>query len=183
MATESVAARRACNAKDAGAPILVCRPGSDGPSWRMFRLPCVLAVALAALSPAGGAETAVDPFAWVDATPVTTSVYLGTVTLTATRFLRQAAGYVAGYSARVFPYFFLNESGTLRIEISAPDLQRLAAGATVAFHGRAVRTDGRVRAIDGRVTPLTAATGQLKVRLHVNRSLTLVFDSTYRLAQ
>ncbi len=149
----------------------------------MFRAWRLLLFALLPLLPAHGAGPAGDRFAWVETAPVTTSIYLGTVTLMATRFIRQDSAYAAAYTARVFPYFFLNESGTLHIDIPDSDLERLADGATIAFQGHAVRVDGRVRAVDGRATPLTPTTGKLKVRLHVNRHLTLVFDSTYRLAQ
>ena len=122
-------------------------------------------------------------FAWVDAAPVKTSIYLGTVALTATRFLREGDVYVAQYGAKVFPYFFMSEAGRLRIEVSDSDLRRLAGGTGIVFQGVAVRADGRVRAVDGKATPVDATSGRLKVRIHVNRHLTLVFDSTYRLPQ
>lgn len=120
-------------------------------------------------------------YAWVDAQTVKTSIYLGSVTLSASRFVRRDQNYAADYTASVFPYFFLNESGQLFIEVPEADLRRLDQGRAIDFRGRAVRRDGRVRAVTGRVTPTSGTTGQLKVRIIVNHYLTLVFDSTYQL--
>ena len=148
----------------------------------MFRFwPILLGALLFRLSLAA-AEPALGPFAAVDAAPVKTSIYLGSVTLSAGRFLRQGETYLAPYTAKVFPYFFLSEDGQIQITVPDANLRGLARGAACEFQGTAIRSDGRRRPISGRVLPLTASTGKLKVRLIVNRTLTLVFNSTYRLA-
>jgi hypothetical protein len=110
-----------------------------------------------------------------------TSVYVASVLLTPGPFVRTNGVYVAEYTAEVFPFSFYSENGSLRIAVSDGDLDRLSRGLSFAFEGRAIRSDGRERRIDGRVTPLGPATGRIRVRLVVNRYLILVFDTTYRL--
>jgi hypothetical protein len=101
--------------------------------------------------------------------------------LSASRFIRHDQTYSADYQAKVFPYFFFNEGGRLFIEVPDSALREIADGRSFDFVGRAIRRDGRVRRVTGRVTPTSPTAGNLKVRLIVNRYLTLVFDSTYQL--
>ena len=121
-------------------------------------------------------------YAAVDAAPVTTSIYIGSVSLTSGRFLRHDGVYQARYVAKVFPFFFYNEKGELRVDVSDESLRQLAGGTTVEFTGSATRDDGRVRAVTGRAVPLDATSGTLKVRVIVSQRIVLVFNTTYRLA-
>ena len=59
-------------------------------------------------SAAAAASADLARFSQVEVAPVTTSIYLGSVTLSAGLFLRRGQIYAADYSARVFPYFFFN---------------------------------------------------------------------------
>ena len=43
-----------------------------------------------------------------------TSIYVGSVTMTLTEFVRKNRVYEAAYTAKVVPYFFLNETGQLK---------------------------------------------------------------------
>jgi hypothetical protein len=161
--------------------IRICPFPAGGQIAVMLRFWPLLLGALLLSAPLGAAPPNLGRFATVDAEPVKTSIYLGSVTLSASEFHRQGQMYAADYTAKVFPFFFLSEAGQMRIAVPDESLQRLDAGQAIEFTGTAVRSDGRRRVITGRILPLTATTGKLKVRLIVNRSLTLVFDSAYRL--
>ena len=132
-------------------------------------------------SPALPGGTAAEArFKRVAVEPVTTSIYIGHVTLIAPVFVRNAGGYTANYEAKVFPFFFWNEHGQLTIEASDDDLQRLERGQTVEFHGHAENSDGEPRRVEGRAVPEDALHGKLKVRIFVSRRIQLVFNTTYR---
>ena len=147
----------------------------------MLRGLLLLGLVLTAGLPRGRAEEAgLARYAQVEIAPTRTSIYIGSVSLTMPSFSRQGGAYVSAYAAKVFPYFFYNEQGTLSIE--APDalLARLSRGETVEFTGRAVSAGGEERRIAGKATPRDAATGSLKVRVFVSRRIQLIFNTTYR---
>jgi hypothetical protein len=126
------------------------------------------------------ASSAAAPHDRVRVEPVKTSIYVGSVTLTPTEFVREGGEYAADYRAKVFPYFFYNERGRLRIAFSDDALARLARGETVAFEGQAENTDGEPRRVTGRAVPADARTGKIKVRVLVSPKIELIFNSTYR---
>jgi len=138
--------------------------------------------AVAGTAKAGAPEQPLARYAIVETAPVKTSIYLGSVTLDAGPFVRDGQTYTAIYTARVFPYFFFNEAGRMAIDVPDASLARLSHGQSFEFAGTAIRSDGRIRRLTGRIVPLTDSTGKIKVRLVVSGSLVLVFDSTYRLA-
>ena len=133
----------------------------------------------------GISATAEDPvlhrFSVVRADPVSTFIYIGTVSLSATPFLRLGSEFRAHYTAKVFPYFFSNESGTMAVTVPEPALRRLAAGQPIEFSGTATRTDGAIRTVEGTAAPTGPAGGRLKVKIHVTKKITLVFDTSYHL--
>ena len=145
------------------------------------RLSAIVIAATLAVSAVRGAEASLAPFAAVDVDPVKTWAYLASVTLTVGRFLRHGDSFTATYAAKVFPYFFYNEQGSLRIDVPDAALRQLAAGHSFDFKGSAIREDGKVRQVDGTVTPIDAATGRIQVRLFYSRRIALVFRTTYRL--
>jgi hypothetical protein len=116
----------------------------------------------------------------VDVAPAKTSVYVGTVTMTMPPFVRQAGVYETEYTAKVFPYFFLNENGRISIDFSDEQLRQLAGGQTVEFKGRGLRADGVERRVEGKATPIDATSGKIKVRVFVSKSTELIFNTTYR---
>jgi len=130
---------------------------------------------------AAGQTPAGDRFAVVTTAPVTTWIYVGTVTLTASPFIHHGAQFSANYSAKVFPYFFSSESGQMAVNVPPDALRRISAGQPINFSGTATRTDGTLRAIDGTATPSGRFGGTIKVRIHLSKKLVLVFDTTYRL--
>ena len=109
-----------------------------------------------------------------------TSIYIGRVTLHLTPLIRQNGVYSAEYKAKVFPYFFMNEHGAFRIEVSDDDLARLARGETVEFKGHAENSDREERKITGRAAPEDAVHGKIKVRIFVTEKIQLIFNTTYR---
>ena len=109
-----------------------------------------------------------------------TSIYIGKVTLHLTPLLRQNGNYTAEYKAKVFPYFFMNEHGTLRITVPDEDLARVAKGETVEFTGQAENSDHEQRKITGRAGPIDATHGKIKVRIFVTEKIQLIFNTTYR---
>lgn len=160
----------------------------------MFRLLVAAAFAVALVAPLARADTpAATPavrevpddtlarYARVEIAPTKTSIYIGTVSMTMPAFVRHAAGtYESTYAAKVFPYFFYNEKGTLAIDVSDDALRQLAAGQPIEFHGRGHNSDGDERRVEGRAVPTDATTGQIKVRVFVTKKIQLIFNTTYR---
>ena len=121
-----------------------------------------------------------DPHAAVEIAPAKTSIYIGSVTMTMPTFQRIGARYESSYVARVFPYFFYNERGTLAIDFTAEQLTRLDRGERVDFQGRARSESGEPRRIEGHATPTDATSGKIKVRVFVTEKIELIFNTTYR---
>ena len=112
--------------------------------------------------------------------PAKSSIYIGSVTMAFTPATRKAGVYEAEYSAKVFPYFFMNEKGKLFLDASDETLRKLARGEAVDFSGHGISAGGTERRFEGRVTPTDATSGKLKVRAFVSKRINLVFDMTYR---
>lgn len=143
---------------------------------------CLLLFALPALRGAAAADPAMDArFDTVSVASSTTSIYVGHVRLDLSPLRRQDGIYLANYEAKVSPFFFFDESGTLRIAVSDDDLRRLGQGETITFTGQAQSSGGATRHIEGRAVPQDANGGKIKVRVFVNRKIQLIFNSTYRL--
>jgi hypothetical protein len=140
-----------------------------------------LALALAGLLGASAAgEVPLSRYDQVNVAPSKTSIYVGTVTMTLPKFTRKGGVYESAYTAKVFPFFFQNESGTLQVEMSDDQLRQLERGEPVEFKGRGVRTDGVERRIEGKATPADATSGKLKVRVFISKRTELIFNTTYR---
>ena len=149
----------------------------------MFRFACRLAVCAALMLGAfrgAAADTAPRNYERVIVAPAKTSIYLGTVSMTMPAFVRINGGFEANYAAKVFPFFFYNEAGKLRVEISDESLRQLARGEVVEFKGRAVREDGAERRVEGKATPADATSGKIKVRVFYSKRIELIFNTTYR---
>lgn len=140
---------------------------------------CLFAGALAAL-PGRAAEAPLRTFDRVDIAPTRTSIYIGTVSMTLPTLQRTNGTYSANYVAKVFPYFFYNEKGTLSIEVSDDALRKLERGEPIEFTGRAKNTAGEDRRVEGKATPADASSGKLKVRVFVSKQVELIFNTTYR---
>jgi hypothetical protein len=126
------------------------------------------------------AAVSLEKFQRVEVAPTKTSIYVGSVAMTMPVFTRADGAYRSTYAAKVFPYFFSNETGRLSIDLPDDKLLALERGEPVEFVGHAVNHDGDERRITGKATPTDATTGKLKVRVLVSKRIELIFNTTYR---
>jgi hypothetical protein len=147
----------------------------------MFRHLLVAGLFAAGLAiAAAAAESPISRFDRVDIAPTKTSIYIGSISMTMPTFVRKDGTYSAAYTAKVFPYFFYNEKGTLAIDLSDEKLRQLERGEPIEFEGRGVSTDGEPRRVAGRAVPTDADSGKIKVRVFVSKKIQLIFNTTYR---
>ncbi len=172
-----------------------CPAESRAHSGRVLR-PAVHAVALFALTAAmvgeeipatttpAGAPLG-NRFAEVTIEPAKTSIYVGTVSLTMLPLTRHDGVYTTDYTARVFPFFFYSEKGSISIEFSDGQLRQLRSGETVKFKGHARKSSGTPRRIEGRAVPDSSdpTHGKIKVRVGVSKRIELVFNTVYRFSE
>jgi hypothetical protein len=111
--------------------------------------------------------------------PIKTSIYVGSVTLTTSLFQRTGDQFDATYEARVWPWFFWNETGRITIRMPQAELERLARGERIEFAGDATNHKGKPRHVTGRADRTDAANGRIKVRIGVDDT-ELIFNGTYR---
>lgn len=158
---------------------------SPGVDHHRSRAPCWPAVALifvAALTLPGQAEPAASPdhrFSKVTVDPMKTSIYIGRVRLITGVFERDGDRFTAGYEAKVFPFFFYNETGRIAITLPEAELWRIANGEVRPFSGEAVNHRGKKRRIEGRAEPADADQGRIKIRVFVD-GIELIFNGAYR---
>ncbi len=112
--------------------------------------------------------------------PMKTSIYVGSVMLSTSEFVRDGAAFTATYEARVRPWFFWSETGRITITLPLPGMVRLLAGETVEFTGEAFNHKNKPRKVSGRAQPAGDGTGKIKVRIGVDDT-ELIFNGTYRL--
>jgi len=89
------------------------------------------------------------------------------------------SGYESTYSVTVFPFFFFNETGSIRINLAPGILERLEAGEVVSFSGEAINQSNARRLIEGRAYPENKLTGRLRIVVKVG-GIELIFKTTYR---
>ncbi len=111
--------------------------------------------------------------------PVKTSIYVGNVTLTTSAFQRSGDEYHATYEAKVWPWFWWNETGHITIRLPAADLARLAQGQRIEFKGDAFNQKNKPRQVSGHADREKPGAGKIKVRIAVDGT-ELIFNSTYR---
>jgi hypothetical protein len=144
---------------------------------RLFPL---LALGLMAATGLPAAEPAAAKYSTVTVPTVKTSIYIGSVTLSAPAFTRTGNVYSSTYTAKVFPFFFESEMGRISITITDDDLAKLAKGEVVEFKGEGRNEDGELRRVEGKATPADTESGKLKVRILVSPRIELIFNTTYR---
>jgi hypothetical protein len=126
-------------------------------------------------------DAALRPFSVIRVEPAKTSIYIGSVTLTAQPFIRKPSGYSSTYVARVFPYYFISERGRLSVHATDEMLRRAARGESVEFEGLGINENGDERKIEGRATPTGPSRGRMQVRIHVSKHILLTFNTVYTL--
>ena len=127
-----------------------------------------------------GAERPLSDYTRIDVAATKTSVYLASVSMTMPTFVRREASYETTYVAKVFPYFFYNETGKLSVELPDEVLRTLERGEVIEFKGSAVNENGTQRRVEGKATPADASSGKLKVRVFYSKRIELIFNTTYR---
>jgi hypothetical protein len=121
-----------------------------------------------------------EPPARVTVPAMKTGIYVGSVTLTPGVFERDGDNFTATYEAKVRPWFFWGETGTIKIRLPTADFARLAKGETVEFTGEAANHKHKPRKVTGRAQPADATSGKIKVRIGVD-DVELVFNGRYSL--
>jgi hypothetical protein len=127
------------------------------------------------------AETAPILTGWdrVSVTPMKTSIYVGTVTLVSGVFVREGSTLATAYDAKVFPWFFWGEHGTITITLTDAGLANLAKGEKAEFTGDATSHKNKPRKVTGYALPADATSGKIKVRILAD-GYELIFNGTYR---
>lgn len=113
--------------------------------------------------------------------PMKTSIYVGSVKLLTTPFVRDGDHYRATYQAKVFPWAFWNENGKILITLSDADRAKLQRGERCEFTGEAFNQKNKPRKITGYADPAQSNTGKIKVRIGVD-DIELVFNGPYTLS-
>jgi hypothetical protein len=112
--------------------------------------------------------------------PMKTSIYVGSVTLTTSDFVRDGDILSATYEAKVWPWLFWSESGRIKIVLTEADHASVRRGETREFTGEAFNQKNKPRRITGRAQPADGSSGKIKVRIEVD-DIELIFNGTYRL--
>ena len=115
----------------------------------------------------------------VSVPPMKTSIYIGSVSLTTGVFRREGHDLAGTYEAKVWPWFFWNETGRITITLAPDELAKLSRPGRVEFAGTAVNRRGKPRTLTGYAEGAGDATGRIKVRIVVDGT-ELVFNGTYR---
>lgn len=111
-----------------------------------------------------------------------TSIYIGSVGMRLGAFEYKEGHYQALYQAKVIPFIFYNEEGSLSVDFSELQLARLLAGERVDFEGKGHNRKGEPRRITGTATPEGPLSGKIKVRVWVSKNIQLIFNTHYRFA-
>jgi hypothetical protein len=101
------------------------------------------------------------------------------ITLTAEPMQRTESGYESTYSVTVFPFFFFNETGSIRIDLAPEALEMLGAGQVISFTGEAVNQRDVQRLIEGRATPTDTQSGRIRIVVKIG-GIELIFKTAYR---
>lgn len=109
-----------------------------------------------------------------------TSIYVGSVKLLTTPFVRENDSYRATYRAKIFPWAFWNEHGKILITLTDEDRAKLNRGERCEFKGEAFNHKNKRRHITGYADPATDDAGKIKVRIGVDDA-ELIFNGPYTL--
>jgi hypothetical protein len=108
-----------------------------------------------------------------------TSIYIGSVGMRLGAFEYKDGHYQAYYQARVIPFIFYNEEGSLTVDFDEQQLARLQAGERVDFEGQGRNRKGETRRISGTAMPEGPKAGKIKVRVWVSKNIQLIFNTRY----
>src|SRR5690606_14651558 len=86
--------------------------------------------------------------------------------------------YTSTYEAKVSPWSFWSESGTVTLDVKEADYERLLRGERIEISGEATNGKGKLRQVTARADPRDATSGDIKIRISASGT-TLVFNGTY----
>jgi len=101
------------------------------------------------------------------------------ITLITEPMQRTAFGYKSDYAVKVFPFFFFNETGSIRIHVEPDALEALGVGEVISFTGEAINQNSRRRLVEGRAYPADALSGRIRIVVKVG-GIELIFKTTYK---
>ena|SRR5579862_5678809 len=115
--------------------------------------------------------------------PSSTKVSLGKISLIVNPLNHIGKFYVGEYQIKVVPYFFKNESGTLKMEASDDSIQKLSKGIAMEFAGKATNNkNGAQKVITGKATPSTKDQGIATFSIVTDNGL-MVFNTSYHFGE
>lgn len=122
------------------------------------------------------------PPAWdrIVIAPMRTSIYVGSVALTTEPFVRNGMNLSSRYDAKVRPWFFWGETGTITMVMTDAGLATLARGERTEFTGEAANHKNKPRKVTGHADPADATSGRIKVKIMAD-GIELIFNGTYKL--
>lgn len=140
-----------------------------------------LTLILLALAGTGCLQGADDlsRFNEIEIKPSSLQLYIATVSMSFSRFVRTNVVLSSTYEADVFPYFFWSEKGRIWIALPDETLEKVLHGEAVDFKGHALNDSGDERRIEGRATPTGPTSGKIKVRVIISKRIVLTYYSTY----
>lgn len=113
--------------------------------------------------------------------PSASSLAGGTAKLQVEPLHREGGRYVGGYQIKVIPYFFMNEGGSLYMEVSEAQLQQMVAGGATSFSGLAQAEGSPVQhKIAAKPTPSSNGRGALSFTVATDNG-SLVFATSYQI--
>jgi hypothetical protein len=123
-------------------------------------------------------------FQWnhITVEPMKTSIYIGSVRLNTGVFERNGANFSTTYDARVVPWFFWNESGSITLFLNDAEWVKIARGERTDFKGEAMNGKNKPRHVTGWAQPADRTSGKIKVRVMAD-GIELIFNGTYRLGR
>jgi hypothetical protein len=125
------------------------------------------------------ANTGGAPAARFVIAPCSTPVTGGTASLVIGSLQGNAQTYVGNYELKVFPYFFMNETGSLSMTLPIASARKLDEGIAVAATGQAVtKKNGKTRKVNATLTPTTKDAGAVTFAF-TGEDTKLTFKSTY----
>ncbi len=147
---------------------------------RYFRITVLVALLACCAGRASPADAPLPPATRAIVGPMKTSIYVGSVTLTTSEFVRSGDHLNATYEAKVWPWFFWSETGKISIALNDADNASVRRGETKDFTGEAFNQKNKPRKVTGRAQPADGSSGKIKVRISVD-DVELIFNGTYKL--
>jgi len=114
--------------------------------------------------------------------PMKTSIYVGSVRLNTGVFERNGENFSTTYDARVVPWFFWNENGTITLTLTEAEWAKLAKGERTEFKGEASNEKRKPRHVTGWAQPADRTSGKIKVRVLAD-GIELIFNGRYQLTE